>query len=1119
MDNSKLIQEFLEGKDPMKKIVNIECGYEDKDVSIIYRDDKDIKRIKKEPFFPFLWCKQSVARELFDGDRNKLKRKLNEYGINVKGLNIYNNDGETTERIENGYRIIFEAKFSMSYKKFLMFFSEGGKPLYSKGKNSTKNNDYLAVTPVEQFMIYSGKRLFKGYEDYDELKRFIFDIETTGLYAERDRINQIGVRTNKGMEELYSIEGNDEDLPNIEKECIIKFLKCVHDEKPDILTGHNIENFDIDFFIKRLSVLGTSMEQESLKFFRKPIYKKSKQSILKLGGEIEYYYPTVMWGHYITDSLHAVRRAQAIDSNMKKADLKYVTKYSNLDKENRVYVPGNEIYKVWSDTENKYAFNNKNGKWFKITEDILNKTYTNDNNETLNKFKVSDTSVLDEENDDVYEITTGKYIVKRYLADDLYEADKVELRYNQSNFLLGKLLPIPFNKVCTMGTAGIWKMIMLAWSYEHGLAVPSYSKSSTFTGGLSRLLSVGYVDRIVKLDYNSLYPSIILTWGISTKEDITNVMLMILEHILTEREKFKALKGKAGKEAKKKKKEIENFKGSKEELQKLNNELKAFECEESANDKKQLPFKIFGNSFFGSFGAPNIFNWGDLICAEKTTCIGRQSLRLMISWFTNRGYKPIVGDTDGFNFKMPSEDELSKRYYVGKGLNRDTVLGKEYRGVEADVAEFDDLFMRGKMGLGIDEYAQATINFSRKNYADFLENGKIKLVGNTIKSKKMPIYIEKFMNKAIKLLLYGKGQDFLNEYYDYIDKIYNLKIPLKDIASIGKIKKNIEDYIMDCNTLTSAGNKKSRQAWYELVIKNNVKVHMGDSIYYINTGKSKSHSDVKRITHYYVEKDGIKTEISKEVDKLWKDYKLKIKNKEIKEQKYVNKVEYAKTEYKNLIEEDELIFNCIMLDNNVIDSEEDIFCDEKIEYNVSKYIDQFNKRIKPLLVCFSKSIRDKIIITNPKDRLFFTKEESSLVAGEPNSDREQDTYEQLMTMEDKEIKFWIKVNEKPPFVDECGMDWDEIVNDYKKRENELIKLGVQDELNEYNKIIDELTVDEVEDFLEDGIMPSKLLKIIEEDVNSNDLISKKYKVKIGTIFDIIDKDFDKEAEIKYSMNE
>lgn len=34
----------------------------------------------------------------------------------------------------------------------------------------------------------------------------------------------------------------------------------------------------------------------------------------------------------------------------------------------------------------------------------------------------------------------------------------------------------------------------------------------------------------------------------------------------------------------------------------------------------------------------------------------------------------------------------------------------------------------------------------------------------------MPLYIEKFMNKAIDLLLFGKGQEFLIMYYDYIDK-------------------------------------------------------------------------------------------------------------------------------------------------------------------------------------------------------------------------------------------------------------------------------------------------------------------------------------------------------------
>ena len=86
------------------------------------------------------------------------------------------------------------------------------------------------------------------------------------------------------------------------------------------------------------------------------IYKKNKESILKLGAEVEYFRPTIMWGHTIVDSLHAVRRAQAIDSSMKKATLKYVTKYLNLKKENRVYVPGQHIGEIWLETENEHYF-------------------------------------------------------------------------------------------------------------------------------------------------------------------------------------------------------------------------------------------------------------------------------------------------------------------------------------------------------------------------------------------------------------------------------------------------------------------------------------------------------------------------------------------------------------------------------------------------------------------------------------------------------------------------------------------------------------------------------------------------------------------------------------------
>ena len=93
----------------------------------------------------------------------------------------------------------------------------------------------------------------------------------------------------------------------------------------------------------------------------------------------------------------------------------------------------------------------------------------------------------------------------------------------------------------------------MIWQYQ---LIPS----QRFTGGLSRLLRVGYADRVVKLDYNSLYPSITLTWNIATKLDISNSMLLILDYILTERERYKNLKQNAEVKLKNLKKQLEKEK-------------------------------------------------------------------------------------------------------------------------------------------------------------------------------------------------------------------------------------------------------------------------------------------------------------------------------------------------------------------------------------------------------------------------------------------------------------------------------------------------------------------------------------------------------------------------------
>lgn len=1058
---SEVVNTFLNGHDPMEHIITIECAYDEDKVSIVYINDKGQKRIKLDDFKPFVWVKNSAAIRLFGGDRKKIMSRLRQYGISVKKL-ITTEEGkaEVSKRLENGYKYMFYATRRMSNKTFQQFFQEAGVPINERAKKdqpNESNREFLTATPVEQYMIQTGKRLFKGYNNYDDLTRLTFDLETQGLNPKIHRIEQIGIHTNKGYDKIIEIEGKTKaELDAAEMAGIEQAIFILSQIQPDVIAGHNSENFDWDFFMVRYEELGGDFQEMTLRFFKHPIYKKAKESVLKLGQEVEYYRPTVMWGHIILDSLHAARRAQALDSSMKSSNLKYVTKYLKLKKPNRVYVPGDKITSTWNVQEKVYGFSDTDGDWYRITD----------------KRPLMDG----------YELVSGRYIVERYLLDDLWETDKVEEKLNESNFLVGKMLPTTFTRACTMGTAGIWKLIMLAWCYENGLAVPAAAPSKRFTGGLSRLLKTGFVDRIVKLDYNSLYPSIILTWHVSTPIDIMNVMLSFLEYILTQREKYKDLKGAAGDRAKALKKEFAAYDGLDELFKKnLKTEIQKWEIEKTGNDKKQLPLKILANSFFGSYGAPNIFPFGDVDAAEKTTCIGRMSLRLMIYHFTQIGYTPIVGDTDGFNFQMPTDDKFrytDEHPYIGKGLGRNTVEGKPYTKVEADVAEFEDLYMSqaynggiNKMGLGIDEYCDATINFARKNYADLMPDGTTKKVGNTIKSRKMSGYLEKFIDEGVDLLLRGNGYKFLSNYYDYIEKIYNYQIPIKDIASKGNIKKTIKDYIADCKTLTKAGSKKSRQAWYELVIKENVNVNVSDTIYYINTGTKKGHSDVKRVTHFYYYLNGEKTEITKEVEKFYKN----------QEGTKMTRLELAKQQYgSSAFDEDEIILNCKLVPNEILDKEEDVLCSEYegLEYNVEKYIDQFNKRIKPLLVCFHPDIRNKILVNNPKDKLFFTEEQSKLVSGYPNKEEDQDTFEALMTPERKEIEFWVKINEVPPFVKECNIDWDGLVKKYleevKQENNELYTT----ENAKYLAALDAITNKDVEEFESEGKIPAVLSSIV-----------------------------------------
>lgn len=471
--------------------------------------------------------------------------------------------------------------------------------------------------------------------------------------------------------------------------------------------------------------------------------------------------------------------------------------------------------------------------------------------------------------------------------------------------------------------------------------------------------------------------------------------------------------------------------------------------------------------------------------------------------------------------------------YISTGLSRVTEKGKAYTGFKADVAEFNDLFMRdfhysdlsvNKMGLGIDEVVESTINFSRKNYADHFPDNPfpedVKLVGNTIKSKKMPEYISKFLEVGIRLLLKNKGQEFLNEYYNYINKIYNYQIPLQQIASKGKVKKTIEEYKEDCKTITKSGTQKARQAWMELAIKENLNVNIGETIYYINTAKSKSNGDTKKVTHFYVSEGlfGDKVDKKSFYEKLWKadsiDGKIAPDNMKL------SLKEYVKKHHPEVSIEDEIILCCSYVPQSIIDSEDDVFCEEGNEYNVPKYIAQFNKRITPLLVCFNPEIRNKILINNPEEKPYFTDEECQLSNGHPNKPTDQDTFEQLMTMDDKEIRFWMRHPEwEIPFIKECGMDWEKIKNNYIERMEQEKNLGIDKIRQEFFNIINSMTSEDFED-LSEGELPSGLNKIVTLNPTNFNFMSKEYPdIVIGTFYDIIEAQEASETDEDFGVEE
>jgi DNA polymerase, archaea type len=353
-------------------------------------------------------------------------------------------------------------------------------------------DEALSLPPEEQYLVDSGRTYFRGLA-FGELVRMQFDLETTGLDPERDRIFLISLRDGTGGTELLEAPAAGDSG---EAELIARFAERVRAIDPDLIENHNLHGFDLPFLVRRAErlgvplVLGRTLHRElplrpSARGARFGQSERSQlaQRLLRARYTIP--------GREAIDSMDAVRRYDFAARDLPGHGLKAVARHFGLSPDDRELIPGALIHDVYqSDPER----------------------------------------------------------VRRYAAADVHEAAAVAELLGGAAFALARMVPRRYERLCDAGPAtGVLDPLLLRAYLRSGSALPAREAGdgTPHSGAALRLFATGVARRVVKADVASLYPSLMRTYRIGPARDRLGVLLSLVDRLLDQRLAAKAAARKA----------------------------------------------------------------------------------------------------------------------------------------------------------------------------------------------------------------------------------------------------------------------------------------------------------------------------------------------------------------------------------------------------------------------------------------------------------------------------------------------------------------------------------------------------------------------------------------------
>jgi len=351
-------------------------------------------------------------------------------------------------------------------------------------KRKASPSQYRIFSDIQQqIMFASGVKLFHGMQ-FSDFRRLQLDIETLSSADEHfpdasrpeDIVTLVSLKDSTGWETcLTAADG--------EKKLLEDMIAAIVDRDPDVIEGHNIFNFDLQYLSQRCK-----MHKIPFAIGRCGQVAKFRSSRFTAGERTTNYMRCDVYGRHVVDTYQLVQLYDISHRDMESYGLKNAARYFGVNSADRTYVDGKEI----------------------------SETYLNN---------------------------TQKLI--EYCLDDARETDAISRILSPSYFYQTKLVPLSYQNCILRGTATRIDGMLCCEYLRRGVSLPIPQPPVMFKGGLTESFVSGVYDNVWHLDVASLYPSVILSSRLSPHSDTLGLFIDYLSKLREFRLEAKAAAKKA----------------------------------------------------------------------------------------------------------------------------------------------------------------------------------------------------------------------------------------------------------------------------------------------------------------------------------------------------------------------------------------------------------------------------------------------------------------------------------------------------------------------------------------------------------------------------------------------